>query len=68
MEAPESKLSPYLTIGMGAALSIAGASGDFVLVGTESGDLLVVVGALLACWGLIKLARSRRNAGPPSQP
>ncbi|HXN33930.1 MAG TPA: hypothetical protein VN894_18800 [Polyangiaceae bacterium] len=46
-------------LGFGLAAVAAGASGQFTLLGTGSTTALVVVGGLLAAFGLIQLVRSR---------
>jgi hypothetical protein len=46
-------------IGFGLVAVAAGASGRFSLLGTGSPIALMVVGGLLAAFGLIQLVRSR---------
>jgi hypothetical protein len=46
-------------LGFGLLAVAAGASGRFALLGTESSTALVVIGGLLAAFGLIQLVRSR---------
>jgi hypothetical protein len=43
----------------GLVAVVAGASGQFTLLGTGSGTALIVVGGLLAAFGLLQLVRSR---------
>lgn len=42
----------------GVLMILAGASGDFVLTGTESSSALIWVGVGFIIWGLIQLGRS----------
>ncbi len=42
----------------GILLILAGASGDYVLKGTESSSALIWVGVGFIVWGLIQLGRS----------
>ncbi|MDP9000805.1 MAG: hypothetical protein M3O46_11915 [Myxococcota bacterium] len=46
-------------LGFGLLAIIAGASGRFQLPGTTTATPLIVVGALLAAFGLFQLMRSR---------
>ena len=46
-------------IGFGLVAVAAGASGRFTLLGTGSSTALMVVGGLLAAFGLTQLVRSR---------
>lgn len=46
---------------MGAVAIGAGASGKFVFVGTDSGLLLMVIGAAIFVWGAIQFARDRKS-------
>jgi hypothetical protein len=46
-------------LGFGVVAVAAGASGRFALLGTGSSAALVVVGGLLAAFGLVQLVRSR---------
>jgi hypothetical protein len=46
-------------LGFGLIAVAAGASGRFALLGTGSSTALVIVGGLLAAFGLIQLVRSR---------
>ncbi len=45
---------------IGILLLIAGLSGRFSLIGTNSSGALALVGAALAVWGVVQVARSRR--------
>jgi hypothetical protein len=44
---------------IGIVFIVGGLSGRFVLVGTESGKALAVIGAGFLVWGLVQLARRR---------
>jgi hypothetical protein len=46
-------------LGFGLVAVAAGVSGKFTLLGTGSPTALIVVGGLLAAFGLIQLVRSR---------
>lgn len=47
-----------LNIGIGAVFIYGGLVGNMVLIGTESGEALAGVGALLVIVGLVRLKRS----------
>ena len=46
---------------LGVVFIIGGLSGKLVLIGTNSGVALAVVGAVMIVWGIFRIA-SRRNA------
>jgi hypothetical protein len=46
-------------LGFGLVAVVAGASGQFTLLGTDSKTALMVAGGLLAAFGLFQLVRSR---------
>lgn len=48
---------------MGLAAIAAGASGKVVFIGTDSGLLLMVVGAVFVVWGVSQIVRARRANG-----
>ncbi len=45
---------------IGVVFIIGGLSGKLVLMGTQSGVALAVVGAVLVVWGIARLASGRR--------
>lgn len=45
----------------GILMIIAGASGSFVLIGTESSAALIAVGVGFVIWGIIQLASSKKE-------
>ena len=46
---------------LGVVFIIGGLSGKLVLIGTNSGVALAVVGAVMIVWGILRIA-ARRNA------
>jgi len=46
---------------LGVVFIIGGLSGKFVLIGTNSGVALAVVGAVMIVWGILRIA-ARGNA------
>ena len=46
---------------LGVVFIIGGLSGKLVLIGTNSGVALAVVGAVMIVWGIMRIA-GRRNA------
>ena len=46
---------------------IGGLSGKLVFIGTNSGGLLAVFGAVLVVWGVIKMVRQSRSGGNNNQ-
>lgn len=46
---------------LGAVFIIGGLSGKLVLIGTNSGVALAVLGAVMVVWGIVRIA-GRRNA------
>ena len=44
---------------IGIVFIIAGLSGQMVLVGTESGGALALVGGGLVVWGIVQIARRK---------
>jgi len=50
-------------IAMGVVAIGAGASGRVVFIGTDSGLLLMVLGAVLVVWGAVQFIRERRAKG-----
>jgi len=50
---------------IGIVFIIGGLSGQLVLIGTNSGELLAVVGGGLIVWGVIKMATSGESAVRP---
>jgi len=46
---------------LGVVFIIGGLSGKLVLIGTNSGTALAVVGAVMIVWGIMRIA-GRRNA------
>ncbi len=46
---------------------IGGLSGKLVLIGTNSGVALAVLGAVLVVWGIIKIVRRRQGGGNNNQ-
>jgi hypothetical protein len=53
---------------IGLLFIIGGLSGKVSLRGTDSSGALVVVGALLAGWGVFKMVRARGGGGAPPGP
>ena len=47
---------------IGIAMIIGGFSGEFVLIGTESGLALTGLGVVLLIWGIVQLARGGATA------
>jgi hypothetical protein len=50
-------------LAFGLVAVVAGASGQFALMGTDSQTALIVVGGLLAAYGAFQLWRSRGRHG-----
>lgn len=48
---------------IGAIFIVGGLSGKLVLIGTNSGIALAVLGAVMIVWGIARLA-ARRKVGP----
>jgi hypothetical protein len=46
---------------IGAVMVIGGLSGHLVLIGTDSGKALAVLGGVLIVWGLVRVVQSRRG-------
>ncbi len=44
---------------IGAIFIIGGLSGKLVLIGTDSGIALAVLGAIFVIWGIVRMAGSR---------
>jgi hypothetical protein len=44
---------------IGLVMVVGGLSGKLVLIGTNSGVALAVLGAVLIVWGILKLVRQR---------
>lgn len=52
-----------ISIIIGILMIIGGLSGHFVLIGTQSGVALAVLGAVLVVWGIIKVVRRSQGGG-----
>jgi hypothetical protein len=52
-----------LKIIIGLVMLIGGLSGKLVLVGTNSGVALAVLGGILIVWGIVKMIRQKQNSG-----
>jgi hypothetical protein len=48
---------------IGLIMVIGGLSGKLVLVGTQSGVALAVLGAVLIVWGVVNLVRQKQRSG-----
>ena len=48
---------------IGLVMVIGGLSGNLVLVGTDSGAALAVLGGVLIVWGIVKMVRQKQNSG-----
>ncbi|HTR41886.1 MAG TPA: hypothetical protein VMH87_09750 [Pseudomonadales bacterium] len=53
---------------IGIVMIVGGLSGKLVLIGTQSGTALAVLGAVLIVWGIFNLVRQRRGPQGPSGP
>ena len=55
---------------IGIVFIVGGLSGKLVLIGTNSGVALAVLGAVMVVWGIINLVRrgQRRGNNPPPPP
>jgi len=56
-----------ISIIIGIIMIIGGLSGKLVLIGTNSGVALAVLGAVLVVWGIIKIVRRRQGGGNNNQ-
>jgi hypothetical protein len=56
-----------VSIIIGIIMIIGGLSGKLVLIGTNSGVALAVLGAALVVWGIIKMVRQSRGGGNNNQ-
>jgi hypothetical protein len=56
-----------ISIIIGIIMIIGGLSGKLVLIGTNSGIALAVLGAVLVVWGIIKIVRRRQGGGNNNQ-
>lgn len=56
-----------VSIIIGIIMIIGGLSGKLVFIGTNSGGLLAVFGAVLVVWGVIKMVRQSRSGGNNNQ-
>lgn len=56
-----------ISIIIGIIMIIGGLSGKLVLIGTNSGVALAVLGAVLVVWGIIKTVRRRQGGGNNNQ-
>jgi uncharacterized membrane protein HdeD (DUF308 family) len=56
-----------ISIIIGIVMIIGGLSGKLVLIGTNSGVALAVLGAVLVVWGIIKIVRRRQGGGNNNQ-
>jgi hypothetical protein len=53
---------------IGIVFIVGGLSGNLVLIGTNSGVALAVLGAVLVAWGIFNLTRRRQNNSGNNQP
>jgi hypothetical protein len=51
---------------VGIFMVIGGASGKLVLIGTNSSTALVIVGVVVAAFGLFQLLAGKKNEGVPA--
>jgi hypothetical protein len=47
---------------IGVVFIVGGLSGRLALIGTNSGELLAVLGAGLLIWGIVQVVQSRRES------
>jgi hypothetical protein len=45
---------------IGVIIVVGGLSGKLVLIGTQSGVALAVLGAVLIVWGIVKMVRQKQ--------
>ncbi len=50
-----------INIILGILFIIGGLSGEFVLIGTDSGEALAAVGGALIIWGIIQIIRAKKQ-------
>jgi uncharacterized membrane protein HdeD (DUF308 family) len=50
-----------ISIIIGIVMIVGGLSGKLVLIGTQSGIALAVLGAVLVVWGIIKMVRQKKR-------
>jgi uncharacterized membrane protein HdeD (DUF308 family) len=50
-----------ISIIIGIVMIVGGLSGKLVLIGTQSGIALAVLGAVLVVWGIIKMVRQKQR-------
>jgi hypothetical protein len=48
---------------IGLVMVIGGLSGNLVLMGTNSGVALAVLGGILIAWGIAKMVRQKQGGG-----
>ncbi len=48
---------------IGLVMVVGGLSGKLVLVGTDSGVALAVLGGVLIAWGIAKMVRQKQGGG-----
>jgi hypothetical protein len=52
-----------ISIIIGIVMIVGGLSGKLVLIGTQSGAALAVLGAVLVVWGIFKMVRRKQGSG-----
>jgi hypothetical protein len=53
-------LKPMVKIIIGLVFIIGGLSGKLVLIGTQSGAALAVVGGIMLAWGIFNIVKARQ--------
>lgn len=53
---------------IGIVFIIGGLSGKLVLIGTNSGVALAVLGAVLVVWGIVRMVRQKQGGSNNNQP
>jgi len=56
-----------ISIIIGIVMIIGGLSGKLVLIGTNSGVALAVLGVVLVIWGIVKIVRQKQRGGNNNQ-
>jgi hypothetical protein len=56
-----------ISIIIGIIMIIGGLSGKLVLLGTNSGVALAVLGVVLVIWGIVKIVRQKQRGGNNNQ-
>ena len=54
-------LKPMVKIIIGLVMIIGGLSGKLVLIGTNSGGALAVLGGVMIAWGIFNLTKARQQ-------